>query len=143
MLANGNFEIERKILLMNGTATRKLVFNNLNFLLSPEHGLLRSNLGNYLFRKFVVVWVYIDLPGVVIWQHIHPARFIHTEKRVDEIPWFQSINRLEKIWNLQRYSWKLFLIKYESDIGSFAKENCLFLFLVSLQKWDAIQNHQN
>ena len=86
LLANGNFEIERKILLMNGTATRKLVFNNLNFLLSPEHGLLRSNLGNYLFRKFVVVWVYIDLPGVVIWQHIHPTRFIHTEKRVDEIP---------------------------------------------------------
>ena len=42
--------------------------------------MLRSNLGIVLLRKFGVVWVYIDLPGVVIWQHIHP------EKRVDKIP---------------------------------------------------------
>jgi len=33
------------------------------------------------------VWVYIDLPWVVIWQHIHPfTRYIHTEKMVDKIP---------------------------------------------------------
>ena len=39
---------------------------------------------NILIRKFGVgVWVYIDLPGVVI----HPfTRFIHTEKMVDKIP---------------------------------------------------------
>ena len=36
-------------------------------------GLLRSNLGIFLLRKFGIVWVYIDLPGVVIWQHIHPS----------------------------------------------------------------------
>ena len=36
-------------------------------------GLLRSNLGILLLRKFGIVWVYIDLPGVVIWQHIHPS----------------------------------------------------------------------
>ena len=35
-------------------------------------GLLRSNLGIFLLRKFGVAWIYIDLPGVVIWQHIHP-----------------------------------------------------------------------
>ena len=35
--------------------------------------LLRSNLVIFLLRKFSVVWVYIDLPGVVIWQHIHPS----------------------------------------------------------------------
>ena len=36
-------------------------------------GLLRSNLGIFQLWKFVVVWVYIDLLGVVIWQHIHPS----------------------------------------------------------------------
>ena len=42
---------------------------------------------NILKRKFGGVWVYIDLPGVVIWQHIHPfTRYIHTEKMVDKIP---------------------------------------------------------
>ena len=39
-------------------------------------GLLRSNLGIFLLRKFGVVWVYIDLPGVVFWQHIIHALFI-------------------------------------------------------------------
>ena len=32
--------------------------------------LLQSNLGIFQLRKFGVDWVYIDLPGVVIWQHI-------------------------------------------------------------------------
>ena len=36
-------------------------------------GLLQSNLGIFLLGKFGVVWVYIDLPGVVIWQHIHSS----------------------------------------------------------------------
>ena len=34
---------------------------------------IRSNLGIFLLRKFGVVLVYIELPGVVIWQHIHPS----------------------------------------------------------------------
>ena len=42
--------------------------------------LLQSNDGNFLLQKFGVVWVFIDLPGVVIW---HP-HFIHTEKRAKE-----------------------------------------------------------
>ena len=33
-------------------------------------GLLRSNLGIFSIAK---VGFYIDLPGVVIWQHIHPS----------------------------------------------------------------------
>jgi len=41
------------------------------FLPQDMIGLLRPNLGIFLLRKFGVVWVYIDLPGVVIWQHIH------------------------------------------------------------------------
>ena len=36
-------------------------------------GLLQSILGIFRLRKFGVVWVYFDLPGVVIWQHIHPT----------------------------------------------------------------------
>ena len=49
-------------------------------------GLLRSDLNIFLLWKFGIVWVYIDLPGVVIWQtFIHP-RFIHTKKRVDKNP---------------------------------------------------------
>ena len=35
-------------------------------------GLLLSNLGIFQLQEFVV-WVFIDLPGVVIWQHIHPS----------------------------------------------------------------------
>ena len=30
----------------------------------------------FLLRKFGVVWVFIDLRGVEIWQHIHPSSFI-------------------------------------------------------------------
>ena len=30
---------------------------------------------NFSIQKFGVVWVSIDLPGVVIWQHIHPSMF--------------------------------------------------------------------
>ena len=60
-------------------------------------GLLRSNLGIFSNAKFGVVWVYIDLPGVVIWQHnIHP-RFIHPEKRVDKIPAAYGLLRPENI----------------------------------------------
>ena len=36
-------------------------------------GLLKSNLRIFLLREFGVVWIYIDLPGIVIWQHIHPS----------------------------------------------------------------------
>ena len=36
-------------------------------------GLSRANLGIFLLRMFGVVCVYIDLPGVVFWQHIHPS----------------------------------------------------------------------
>ena len=66
---------------------RKLKFSNPNFFPTQSQtryffkrvffwpqdmiGFLRSNLGIFLLRKFGVVWVYIDLPGVVIWQHIH------------------------------------------------------------------------
>jgi len=34
-------------------------------------GLLRSNIGIDLLQNIGVVWVYIDLPVDVIWQHIN------------------------------------------------------------------------
>ena len=44
--------------------------------------LLRSNLGIVLLRNFGVVGFFIELPGVVIWQHINPST--HNEKRADK-----------------------------------------------------------
>ena len=29
----------------------------------------------FILRRFGVAWVFIDLPGVVIWQHVHPSSF--------------------------------------------------------------------
>ena len=58
----------------------KEIFRSLQDFFCPQDmiGLLRSNLGIFQLQEFVV-WVFIDLPGVVIWQHIH------TEKRADKI----------------------------------------------------------
>ena len=33
----------------------------------------------FLLRKFGVVWVYIDLPGAVIWQNIHGIKIVTYE----------------------------------------------------------------
>ena len=48
--------------------------NKPDFVLYPGHNwvvTIKSQI--FLLRKFGVVWVYIDLPGVVIWQHIYPS----------------------------------------------------------------------
>ena len=54
-------------------------------------------------RKFGVVWVYIDLPGVVIWLHIHPST-LHAEKRVDKIPAAKGLLRPENSI-VQKFVW--------------------------------------
>ena len=76
-LASGNGFSERKINFLNAfyetSKTGKYCLKKRFFCPQDMIGLLRSNLGIFLLRKFGVVWVYIDLPGVVIWQHIHPS----------------------------------------------------------------------
>ena len=68
----------------------KITFFNRFFCPQDMIGLLRSNLGIFWLQKFGVYTygrVYIDLPGVVICQHIHPSTLLsYTEKRVDKIP---------------------------------------------------------
>ena len=42
--------------------------------LSPGHDwVVMINLGFFLLKKFGVVCAYTALPGVVIWQYIHPS----------------------------------------------------------------------
>ena len=49
-------------------------FKKPDFVLYPGHNwvvTIKSQI--FLLRKFGVIWVYIDLPGVVIWPHIYPS----------------------------------------------------------------------
>ena len=77
--------IEKHIKLSNYTNSTGFCFwDNLkclsenrgkNLFLSPEHDkVVTIKSWNFFpLQKFGIVWVYIDLIGVVIWQHIHPS----------------------------------------------------------------------
>ena len=63
----------KQIFLANTEQIWKLFLKEI--FLSPGYDRVASIKSRIFFilRKFGVVWVYIDLPGVVIWQHIHPC----------------------------------------------------------------------
>ena len=55
--------------------TEKVFFNKDCFVPRTWSGYYDQISEFFLLGRFDVVWVFIDLPGVVIWQHIHPSSF--------------------------------------------------------------------